>query len=116
MTDRVKLDMTSERLAQFERRIRVLEELTFRQAPQELEHDTSGKDDVTATSGWEKVAALQIELLAERVEELERRVYAIENVAIGQVQQISHGCICPPTAEQTCQGLVCPRRAIKIGT
>ena len=24
----------------------------------------------------------------------------------------SHGCICPPGSEKTCQGLMCPRRAI----
>ena len=26
-----------------------------------------------------------------------------------------HGCICPPTAERTCQGLGCPRRAVSFG-
>lgn len=24
------------------------------------------------------------------------------------------GCICPPTSEQTCKGLSCPRREIKL--
>lgn len=27
---------------------------------------------------------------------------------------ISHGCICPPGAEATCQGWLCPRRGVKI--
>lgn len=25
-----------------------------------------------------------------------------------------HGCICPPTSEQTCQGPMCPRRAPRL--
>jgi hypothetical protein len=27
-----------------------------------------------------------------------------------------HGCICPPGSEKTCQGLLCPRRAIGSAT
>lgn len=27
-----------------------------------------------------------------------------------------HGCICPPCAEKTCQGLACPRRGITAHT
>lgn len=27
---------------------------------------------------------------------------------------VSHGCICPPGAEQTCAGPMCPRRPITV--
>lgn len=30
------------------------------------------------------------------------------------VMQACHGCICPPTAEQTCQGPLCPRRPVDM--
>jgi hypothetical protein len=26
-----------------------------------------------------------------------------------------HGCVCPPTSEQTCKGPLCPRRSIGVG-
>lgn len=29
---------------------------------------------------------------------------------------VAQGCICPPTAERTCQGALCPRRAIGSAT
>jgi hypothetical protein len=33
---------------------------------------------------------------------------------MGSPDQQSRGCICPPTAEATCQGLGCPRRGWKF--
>jgi hypothetical protein len=29
-----------------------------------------------------------------------------------KVSHKPHGCICPPTAEQTCQGPLCPRKPV----
>lgn len=48
--------------------------------------------------------------LESKVRELDRRISALENVAIGQAPQRPHGCICPATSEQTCKGWDCPRR------
>jgi hypothetical protein len=42
-------------------------------------------------------------------EKLSERVSALE--ALGRPS----GCICPPTAEQTCKGTFCPRKPFRIG-
>lgn len=41
----------------------------------------------------------------QRIRDIQKRVLALE--------ALSHkGCICPPGAEKTCEGLRCPRRKI----
>ena len=46
-----------------------------------------------------------------KADDLEKRVKALED----QLRAGHHppvGCICPPTSEQTCQNIMCPRRKV----
>ena len=58
---------------------------------------------------------LRVDLTPARLVDLERRIRALEQVAIGQAPQSPRGCVCPPTSEQTCNGWNCPRREPRIG-
>jgi hypothetical protein len=64
--------------------------------------------DEPYTSGWWAMRCLA----------LEQRVGMLE-AAIGLNQRAAYtlppcGCICPPTSEQTCGAVLCPRRALEV--
>jgi hypothetical protein len=46
-----------------------------------------------------------------KADDLEKRVKALEDRL--QILHPSAGCICPPTSEQTCQSIMCPRRKVR---
>ena len=57
----------------------------------------------------EDVPALEAEIAKLRTAEVGRRLDALELLAASKAKP--HGCICPPTSEQTCGSPMCPRRA-----
>jgi len=48
-----------------------------------------------------------------RIADLHRRVSIIEAT---KEPLPPLGCICPPKSEQTCKGLQCPRREVRLGS